>query len=184
MTFGIYFQTEHAMLWHVRYSLPTYPSGAGKPPYAYVAAGAACVLACQAALEAIVNNLLQRQTKLRHWDELKLKSKIDTLADLGGIAVDWGKNPWQEITRLIRIRNWLTHNKESYIGLIGAFGDWVVDDVNKIPRLDPEAELLEASIRRFYDAVRESGMLLGAAMGAEAEYEFLVSEKYEPVLVG
>jgi len=181
MTFGIYFRTEHAMLWHVRYALSNYPAPASD---AYLAAGSACVLACQAALEAIVNRLLEQQGKLRHWDQLKLTAKIDTLADFGGQQVVWGAQPWQEITRLIRTRNWLTHSKSTYIGLIGSAGEWVVDAAGRLPKLNPEDELREDSIRRFYNAVREAGLLLSSATDAEAEFAFLTSEKYEPVIAG
>jgi hypothetical protein len=60
--------------------------------------------------------------------------------------------------------------------LIGAEGAWVVDTANR--------ELQEDSIRRFYNAVREAGLLLSSAADAEAEFAFLRSEKYEPVIVG
>jgi hypothetical protein len=139
----------------------------------------------QGALEAIVNRLLEDQGRMRHWDELRLFSKIDTLVELGGSLIDWGEQPWQEIARLIRLRNWLAHNKDPLIGLSGHRGVWIVGGIkNRIPKLDPLKELREESVRSLYVAVREGGYRLAELVGVTDKYEYLRTERYEPVLVG
>lgn len=183
MTFEVYFHADHALLWSVRYALSTWPD-TSKNTTAYLAAGSACVLSCSAALEAMVNQLLADYTNLRHWDEFHLKSKIDTLADLHGGQVDWGRRPWQDVTKLIRVRNWLAHHKELVVGLSGACGEWVVDSANQAPRIDPQEVLQESSIRGFYGAVREAGVLLSAMVGDEHRGRALEDEEYDPMYAG
>lgn len=147
--------------------------------------GAMCVIACVASLEAFVNKLLKEDGRFRHFDELKLVSKIETLADFGNIEIDWGIQPWQNIARLIRIRNWLVHYKDSEIGLINSEGKWITDELNKHPKIDPDTDLSKKSIEKFYNSTRE--LLKELCVGLQIEnyeYEFLDTEQYEAFLVG
>lgn len=178
MTSRVEFHAEEAMLWSVRYALQTYPDPEQSTPYAYIAAGAACILSLQAALEAIANSILEEQDTLQHWDELRLKSKIDTIANLNNAQIDWGAMPWQEISYLIRLRNWMAHNKERDIGLVGAEDCWLEEH-----KFNPKKELLVDRVRRFYDAVRDAGLLLAQHANQIDEYEFLVTEQYEPIVM-
>lgn len=178
MTFRVEFHAEEAMLWSVKHALQTYPDPEQSRPYAYIAAGAACILSLQAALEAIVNCILDEQGTFLHWDELRLKSKIDTIANLNSASIDWGTMPWQEISYLIQLRNWMAHNKERDIGLVGAEDCWLEEH-----KFNPEKELRAERIRRLYKAVRDAGLLLAQYANQANEYEFLMTEEYEPIVM-
>lgn len=146
------------------------------------AIGASCILCCQAALESIVNTLLDKQDIIQHWNELRLSSKIDTIADLENEEIDWGVLPWQDITRLIRVRNWLSHNKEINVGFRGAEGEWIDDLNNSRPRVNPRKELSKASVRRIYDSVRGAGLELSEIAGLRDSFDFLDTQDYDPVM--
>lgn len=186
MTFNVEIFPEQALLWSVRRALSAYPDPTGEPVDAYLASGSACILSMQAALEAIVNGLLIRQAAFPHWDELRLASKVDLLMHSANHSIDWGHRPWQEVIRLIRMRNWLAHNKDSHIGLINNDGEWVFGGTKRrrIPVLDVPKELRYESVRSLYVAVREAGFSLATLAGFASDYEFLQTEKYEPQLVG
>lgn len=181
MTFSVHFYSEQALLWSVRYALKTFPS-TDINPYAYLAVGSSAVLSCAAALEAIANQLIQRQEKLIHWDELRLSSKIETIAQLEGNTIEWGGQPWQELARLIKLRNWLAHYKYAHVGLSGAEDTWVIDDYNHKPKIDPEIDLKRESIALMYNAVRDAGYQLSTMLSIESEYEFLKNEDYWPLV--
>lgn len=181
MTFNVEFHTEHALLHFVKTALADFPRPLPRAPFfPHVGVGAAAVLACHAAIEAIANRLLERDGRLRHYDELRLKSKLDTLAELDGRKLNWGELPWQEITRLIRLRNWLAHNKEIQVGLVAEGGE----RVGKPPRIDPESEFDEGSVRSFYNAVRNAGLQLSRDTPWDEEFKYLQREQYEPLLFG
>jgi hypothetical protein len=180
MTFEVYFNTEEALLLYVKYSLKNLFKN--NNDIDYLSVGSTCVLSLVAALEALVNKLIQERNRILHWDELKLLSKIEEIAQQEKIKIEWGNYPWQKISRLIRIRNWIAHNKESYIGLSGYKDVWVNNGVNKPPKIDPEIELKKESIQKYYDAVRECGMILCKIVGVEDNFEFLKTEKYEPII--
>ena len=78
-----------------------------------------CIVACATALEAKANELLAKDGRLPAYDELRLKSKVETIAYWGGAAVDWGAPPWSAVSRLLKIRNWLVHYKEAELGIRG-----------------------------------------------------------------
>jgi hypothetical protein len=184
MTFGVYFHAERALLRFVKEAVdPGSPTGTALSP-TELANGSVCVFACAAALEAMANTLLLRDGRLRHWDELRIRSKLDTLADFGATPIEWGRQPWQDIAMLIRVRNWLAHFKDPEIGLIGEGGSWVEDGVNRTPGIDPEAVLSKDSIRCYYDAVRSGMALLARGLGQADEFEFLVAERYDHLYVG
>ena len=175
MAFHYFFRAEHALLMGVKSTL--------EQPEAWSEAEAAmCILSCQAALESILNNLLTRDGRLTHWNELRFTSKIDTIADLNGSEIDWGVQPWQDVAQINRMRNFLAHNKESQIGLLGAGDNWIDDDGNSPPKIDYRAETKIESLRAYYDSTREAGLLLAKMAGAT--YEFLETEDYRPVIKG
>lgn len=180
MTFEVYFNAEDAFLLSVKQNLLLYKDNNDK--FLDLAIGSSCCLSCLAALESIVNKMIQQQNKISHWDELRIASKIDTLVELEGEKIDWGSSPWQKITKLIKLRNWLSHNKESYIGLSGYKDVWITDSINKYPKIDPEKELNFKSITRFYNAVRSAGLQLSKILNIEDEYKFLKNEEYYPII--
>lgn len=181
MTFEVHFYSEHAALLSVKEALLKYPS-IDEYPQRYLAVGASCILSCHVALEAIVNTLIQRQARLTHWDSLRLLEKIDTIAELESKTIKWGEIPWQRIPALIRVRNWLAHSKRSYIGLSGLDDEWVDDELNKRPKIDPEHEFKEQSVRQYYNAVRSGAFALSNMVQLEEEYDFLETENYEPLV--
>ncbi|MEX2578255.1 MAG: hypothetical protein WD342_04290 [Verrucomicrobiales bacterium] len=145
MTAEVWFHAEDALFWHVRYTLKTFPSKDDNP-YAYLAAGAGCVLCISAGIEAVVNVLLDEHSPIRAWDELRLGSKIESLHELKATEIDWSTGAPQQVARLIRVRNWLAHNKQRFLGLSGSGGGWVKDGVNKPPKIDIESELKKDSV--------------------------------------
>lgn len=180
MTFRVNFYAEQAFLSFVKKCIDNPSSDKDET----VENGSMCVIACAASIEAFVNSLLKEDGRFRHFDELKLASKIETLADFGEIEISWGTQPWQNISRLIRVRNWLVHYKDSDIGLINSSGEWVIDEINKYPKIDPEADLSISSIEKFYNATRL--ILIDLAKGLQVDpylYDFLETEKYDAFLV-
>ena len=141
MTFRVYFYAEQAFLSFVKKSIYSQCESQNDD----IELGAVCVFACAAALEATVNSLLKNDKRLIHFDELKLASKIDTIASLNGEVIDWGIYPWQTIGKLVRVRNWLAHYKNSDVGLVNSDGAWINDDFNKVPKIDPDEELSKES---------------------------------------
>jgi hypothetical protein len=179
MTLNVSFNSEQVALWHVRYSLSVYPNELEKH-HAYLAAGSACILCCASALEAIVNRIFQSSNSFSAWDELRISSKINTLFELKGQRVDWSQNPWQDVARLIRLRNWLAHNKVQHLGLANSNGDWVRGK----PNIDPIQELKKESVERLYCAVRDGCQQLISLwdLNKYGTFDYLNNEKYEPLI--
>ena len=180
MTFRVHFLAERAYLSFVKESLTISYSDHEKE----VERGAVCAIALACALEAIVNSLLANYTSLRHYDDLRFRSKIDTLYDFGNLELAWDRLPLQRIASLIRIRDWLVHYKNSDIGLINSEGDWIVDAINKLPKHDPDAELAFNNIELLYRAVLETTIGLAVALNAEEEFAYLKTEEFTSFLVG
>lgn len=178
MTFEVYFRAEQALLWFVRDTLSRFPEG----KWAGLAAGSASVLACQAALEAILNRLLEEQGKVSDWDRLSLQSKVNAFAEAEGKSINWGGKPWQEIGHLMRVRNWLAHNKETYIGLSGWRDTWVKDHHGKLPKIDIERELSAPAIRRFYVSILDAAIFLCRLVGDKWTCDRLEREDYIPLV--
>lgn len=181
MTFEVHFYAEQALLFSVKCALASYPKD-DEYPQKFLAVGASSILSCQAALEAIVNSLIQRQGRLTHWDRLSLLQKIDTIAELSGESIDWGKVQWKRVRELIKVRNWLAHSKKTYVGLSGFEDEWIVDRLNKNPRVDPEIQFTEKSVREYYNSVRQVAFELSKIVQVEEEYQFLETEYYEPLV--
>ncbi len=177
MTFEVEFYEEHAALLFVHSSLEAFPVR-GETPFARLAQGTACVLCCASALEAIVNRIFQHSESISTWDEFKIISKIVTLHELKGKKVNLGELPWQDITKLIRIRNWLAHSKETYIGLSNSDNQWI----EKTKIIDPETDLDKDSIMKMYNSVRKAGLILSEIWGLKSTFQFLEDEKYLPLI--
>lgn len=187
MSHNVEFSASHAALWHVKYSLESFPSDKGWS-FDYLPLGASCILCCAAAFEAIVNNVFLQKSTISHWDELKLKSKTNVLFELKNKKIDWGASPFQNISQLIKVRNWLAHHKEPYLGLafVGESNiQWISssDNMLKAARVDILRELKRDSIENYYSSVREAGVQIARNWGDELEAEYLKSEKYEPLIM-
>lgn len=179
MTFRVHFYAEQAFLARTKAMLNTGKSDE-EPEIA-----ALCILACASAVEAFSNSLLAKTVKFRHFDELRINSKIEQILLYGGTEPNWGMEPWQSVGKLIKSRNWLAHYKEHDIGLVNSEFKWLSDSHNKVPKIDPYEELTFNQSRTYYDQTRKALEILAQCAGArESEFEFLRSEKYEPFLVG
>ena len=185
MTFNVYIYPERALLLFVKRALENFPDSESDDFGEYLSAGSACVLALQAALEAITNRLLEFQNVTKHWDEMRFLSKIDFIAELEGEKIDWGRNPWQSVKTLTGLRNWIAHNKDPVIGLMGYKGCWIEGGLKgKIPTLDPKKELKRAAIKKQYDQVLAASIELVKIVGVEEEFEYLHTGDYEPMEIG
>ena len=137
--------------------------------------GAVCVLANAAAVEALANRYFFCLDRLPEFDHLKPMSKIETLADIAGQRIDWGRAPWQQVARLVRVRNWLAHYKEARgeTELVGIAG-------HRASKFDPAGDLSWNAIRGYYEATREGFVTLGRGLGLdETEFGFLNDEDYK-----
>jgi hypothetical protein len=140
---------------------------------------ALCILACATALEAKVNDMLSRDGRLPAYDELRMKSKMETCAHWADSEIKWSERPWSEVGRLLRIRNWLVHYKEAELGLVNTRMEWIRDGHHKPPKIDPVAELTMKRIGEFYKTTREAMVLLSKWMNLdEFEYSYLEREDY------
>lgn len=179
MTYRVYFYAEQAFLSQTRQLLQN------KDPDKEQEIACVCILACASAIEAVVNDLLSKQIKFRHFDELRITSKIEYIQLFGGAEPNWGVEPWQSVSRLIKIRNWLAHYKDSDIGLVNSDFDWLTDESNSRPKLDPYAELTFDRAQKYYDTSRAALFSLSTHAGANQDrFDYLLTEHYEPFLVG
>ncbi len=178
MTHRVYFHADRSYLSFAK----AYLGKSFENHDAEVDEGSVCVIALVCALEAIVNSLFRDHTVIRHFDDFRLQSKIETLFDLGSSDFDWGREPLQSVGELIRTRNWLVHFKEPEIGLLGTEG-YVSDTINRLPRFDPDTILTRKHIQRQYQSVLDVGVQLAACLKAESEYEFLREEDFRSFYV-
>lgn len=177
MTFYVDFYAEQAFLSFVK-------SQVTKEAKFGLEDGAVCVLSCAAAIEAILNRLFENDGRLRHYDSLRISEKIETLADFAQVKVLWGNKPWQDIGQLISVRNWLAHYKNSTIGLVNSDSQWVVDDINKKPKLEPGVVLSREYVTNYYKAVLASCQLIVTGLNQDVHFSFLADEDYELIIVG
>jgi hypothetical protein len=136
---------------------------------------AVCVLANAAAVEAVANRYFICLDRLPEFDQLKPMSKIEALAEIAGQTIDWGRSPWQQVARLIRVRNWLAHYKEARgeTEMVGIAG-------HRLSKFDPIGDLSWKAIREYYEATREGFASLGRSLGLdESEFGFLGTEEYK-----
>jgi acyl carrier protein phosphodiesterase len=136
------------------------------------------VLANAAAVEALANRYFICLDRLAEFDQLKPMSKIEALADIAGETIDWGRSPWQQVARLIRVRNWLAHYKEARgdTELVGMAG-------HRSSKFDPAGDLSWKAIRDYYKATREGFASLGRDLRLdESEFGFLETEEYRQPL--
>lgn len=180
MTLGVYFYAEQAYLSFVKKQLGRTWADRDEE----VEHGALCVIALACTMEAISNYLLRNHTPLRHYGDLRFRSKIDTIFDFGKQDADWSKDPLYSVGQLIAIRNWLVHYKDPWIGLLGSEEEYLLDSLNKLPKRDPDVELVATNIKKLYDATRQAAFSMAEGLGVADDFQFLVSENYESFLVG
>lgn len=174
MTFRVHFYAEQAFLAQTKAML------ADRDKKLEHQKSALCILACAAAIEAYCNSLLGKVIMFRHFDELRISSKIEHIQLHGGKEPSWGTEPWQTVGQLLRVRNWLAHYKDHSVGLVNGDLQWLADSSNKPPKIDPYKELTFDRAQRYYDLTRQTLILLAsdAGVGIE-EADFLRSEEYQ-----
>lgn len=147
---------------------------------------ATAIVICHSACEAFLN-LFTRNIETIDFYKYEKKSIIDKInilyGELGETA-DWTKLPLQDIRRIDKARNWLTHFKDSNIGLTNSWGSWVVDEVNKKPKIDDSEELKYVRVKRYYDNSRMSLYRITELYQLHQNYEYLKTEDYTSFLVG
>ena len=149
-----------------------------------VSNAAVAIISCAAAVEAVANGLLRDALNFQYFDELKLRSKIELICESTS-KVDWGAAPWQSIDRLVRIRNWLMHFKESDIGLINSNWNWVTDDINKKPKIDPILELSNVSAAKYYNATLDAlRVLIECGKSNDTRFTSLIAEEFSSLQIG
>jgi hypothetical protein len=144
---------------------------------------ATCAVLCALALEALLNSLLQFGSES---DRISIKQKIEKAAKLTENPVDWGRHPYQEISRLISVRNWLVHYKEPTIGLLGAEDAYLPEENGgiKTRKRSPRLDLKPSDLQSYYSVVRKIIYDYAKALNREAEYAYLLTEDYCPWLIG
>ena len=179
MTFRVHFYAEQAFLSQTKVMLEKCQSG----EEAEVAA--MCILACASAIESLSNSLLSKVIQFRHFDELRIMSKIEHILLHGGHELSWGVEPWGSVARLIKLRNWLAHYKDHDIGLVNNDFEWLKEEGKKYPAYDPYKDLTLKKSRQFYEHSRKALLILVQCSGAdEKEFEYLHTEQYAPLLAG
>lgn len=183
MTHHVIFSASQTALWNVKHSLASFPPD-DNGTYNYLAIGTSCILSCSMAFESLVNEVFLDENIISHWDEFKLASKADVLFELKGKKIDWSINPFQRVSKLIKVRNWLTHHKEPYLGLTGLDLYWVhSENKPKSPKVDILRELKKSSIQKYYDAVRKGGIEIATIWDYKDNLDWLTTEKYEPLTI-
>lgn len=181
MTFRVYFFAEQAFLSQVKLLLSTEPIDEDKE----IETGAICVMACAAAIEAIANTLLSGYIHFGNFDELRITSKIEHIANTNGGIIKWGEAPWQNVAEIIKIRNWLAHFKDSDIGLINSEGEWLKDEYNKKPKIDPDIHLSRTKVTGYYtNTLKALKILVLYCKDDLDEFAYLETEDYQSRLVG
>lgn len=150
--------------------------------------GVNVVITCVTAIEAFTNKVFIKHLHFKCYDDLKLISKIASIHDLKNSAINWGINPYQTFKRLVTVRNWLIHFKNTNIGLLGADNTWTKDPLlgnNNQPKIDPFTDLNRRSCREYYTECRNLIIDLGKVANLPyQDYEFAINEKYEYFQVG
>lgn len=176
MTFHESFYAEQLFLDNAKLVLER---GEADDEYSDFGEVASAVMSCAFALEALANALLKVDGRIKHYDKIEIKAKLEVLGILASIDVDFGKSPWQHIARLVGLRNWLVHYKDPYIGLMGSGGY-----VSRKSKFSPSNDLTLNELKRYYDAVRECMAELANGLGQKEQFLFLSSEEYEPIMMG
>lgn len=147
---------------------------------------ATSIIICHSACEAFLN-IFATQIELNNFQEYEKKSildKIEILYRHKNQRADWSKLPLQDIRTLDKIRNWLTHFKDSDIGLINSMGQWISDEVNKKPKVDDYIELKYTKVERIYKNIRIALLDITRFYEVEEYFEYLETENYNSYLIG
>ncbi len=175
MTFYVDFYADQAFLLFVKQRI-------SEKEIFDVQDGAVCVISSAAALEAIVNQMFILKPILKYYDSLRFKEKIETLCEFGGTKISWGEEPWQTISELGKVRNWLIHYKDTTIGLMNNEFQWVVGGENRKPRMDPDIFLSKAYSEKYYKSVLDGALRLANYLDVSSEFDSLSSQDYNPII--
>jgi hypothetical protein len=113
------------------------------------------IISCVTAIESFVNRIYLNHTNFSHFDELRLRSAIENLFSIKGKEFNWGDDPFNQFTTLIKLRNHFIHFKDSYLGLYSAEGELVEDSVNKKPKYNPNEILTFSKCEKYLEQTFE-----------------------------
>ena len=149
--------------------------------------GVLCTISCAAAIEAIVNEILQEDGRIKGWDQLNIKSKIDNIGGLNNQEIEWGSNHWQTVDCIIKARNYLVHFKGENMGLFGTPHieemsiNWIImkQKDRKINSPSIKFDFSKEAVARYYNSLLISFLELTKHIkDADRRYNFLSSEDY------
>ena len=147
---------------------------------------ATIIIICHSACEAFLNLFARNIETISfvEYEKTSIIDKINVLYKKIETPPNWESLPLQDIRKIDKLRNWLTHFKNSNIGLVNSWGEWVVDDINKRPKIDDGEELKYSSVTRYYDNIRKSLFEITKLYNLQQDYEYLNTEEYTSYLVG
>ncbi len=176
MTFNELFFTEQMFLKNAKSVLDN--DALVEDTDSYISEVAMGVISCAFALEALINSLYRESGKLHSYERIEIRSKIEILGYIANVSVDYGQMPWQGIAELIRVRNWLVHFKDPYIGLIGSDGQYICDQNHSIPKIQPKGVFNKAKLKKYYRSVLCGGKQFAEALNLRDYFTFLFDESY------
>lgn len=147
---------------------------------------ATAILICHSACEAFLN-IFANDIPMIDFKEYEKKSIIDKIEILycnNNKKANWSIQPLQDIKNLNKVRNWLTHFKNSDIGLINSMGQWVIDEFNKRPRIDDGKELNFKKVGKYYLNVRKALFHIAKLYDKESSFDYLKTENFNSYLIG
>lgn len=148
--------------------------------------GILCTISCAAAIESIINEILQNDGRIKGWDELKIKSKIENIASFNNHKIEWGNIHWQTVDDVIKARNYLVHFKGENLGLFGTpHIEEMTENFTLIKYNQSKKEIStkydfsrEATKKRYESLLISLIELSSCVKDNNQAYEFLSSENY------
>lgn len=187
MSFRVKFYADQAFFSMVKRILENKKQYSGEQKLAFEPEeSATAILICHSACEAFLN-LFANEVPITDFIKYERKSiidKIDFLYSQKDQKADWSKLPLQDIRNLDKSRNWLTHFKNSDIGLINSTGKWVIDASNEKPKIDDAIELKYERVERYYENIRKSLFEIAKLYNDQDCFDYLETEKFASYLIG
>lgn len=141
------------------------------------------IIACAFALEAILNLLFRQSNRVKHFDGMSVRAKMEVLGAFGNVDIRFDSSPWKELNELIKTRDWLVHFKEPTIGLLGSCG-YITNVDTKIPKLAPYKSLSIDNLSIYYESILCACRLLAQGLGLREHFDYLWTQQYEPWMIG
>jgi len=183
MTFDVTFSAEQACFQFVHEALDGFDPSV-RAQLDFVSTGAVSLLALHAGTEAMLNHMFQVSGRLPSYDECSFRAKVEALGVLVERPVDWGREPWQSVSNLVRVRNSLTHYKKRLRGLVSSSNAWLgVPAKGGWSEKDLIRRLTHSEVASAYRACRVALLTFAPLVFAEDwEYEWLQTERFDPLV--